>query len=157
MEQADILDWLPEMGEFVMRTNFEQIVCKYCGSPEIVKNGTRGGVQYWLCKNCGRGFTANKALPRMRYSIDDIASAIYQYYSGSSLNDIRGHIEQQRDVRPSDSAIYDWVTRFSKIAVAKARTHKPQVGNTWVADETVIHKNFGGRKRRLWLIDIIDT
>lgn len=153
MKQGDFTEWIPELGEFVMRMNYEKIVCKFCGSPEIVKNGTRGGTQYWLCKNCGRGFTANKALPRMRYSIDDIASAIYQYYTGLSLNEIRGHIEQQSDIRPSDSAIYDWITRFSKIAVDKAKTFQPQVGNSWVADETVLR--IAGKK--YWLIDIIDS
>ena len=157
MEQGDFIERIPEYGEYLMRTNYEEIVCKFCGSPEIVKNGTRGGTQYWLCKNCGRGFTANKALPKMRYSIDDIASAIYQYYAGSSLNEIRGHIEQQSGIRPSDSAIYNWVKRFSKIAVDKAKNYRPQVGDSWVADETVIHNNFGGKKKRLWLIDIIDS
>jgi len=153
MKQGDFIDLIPELGEFVMRMNYEEIVCKFCGSPEIVKNGTRRGTQYWLCKNCGRGFTANKALPKMRYSIDDIASAIYQYFTGSSLNEIRGYIEQQRNIRPSDSAIYDWVTRFSKVAVDKAKTFKPQVGDSWVADETVLR--IAGKK--YWLIDIIDS
>lgn len=137
----------------MVRANYEAIVCKFCGSPEVVKNGTRRGTQYWLCKNCGRGFTANKALPRMRYSIDDIASAIYQYYAGSSLNEIRGHIEQQSRIRPSDSAIYDWVTRFSEVAIDKAKDYKPKVGNSWVADETVLR--IAGKK--YWLIDIIDS
>jgi transposase-like protein len=153
MKQGDFIEWIPELGELIMRANYETIECKFCGSAEIVRNGTRRGTQYWLCKNCGRGFTANKALPKMRYSIDDIGSAIYQYYIGSSLNEIRGHIEQQRDIRPSDSAIYDWVTRFSKIAVDKAKTFQPQVGEQWVADETVL--KIAGKK--YWLIDIIDT
>ena len=153
MEQGDFIDSIPEYGDFVVRTNYEQIVCKFCGSPEIVKNGVRRGTQYWLCKNCGRGFTANKALPRMRYSIDDISSAIYQYYTGSSLNEIRGYIEQHSGIRPSDSAIYNWVTRFSKIAIDKAKTFKPEVGSQWVADETVLH--ISGKK--YWLIDIIDS
>ena len=69
--------------------------CKFCGSMNIVRNGTRRGTQYWLCRNCGRGFVDNKSLPKMRYPIEAIASAIYQYYAGLSLNDIRGHIDQQ--------------------------------------------------------------
>jgi len=77
--------------DYTMRMKYEEVTCKFCGSPNIVKNGTRNGVQYWLCKNCGRGFVDNKGLPRMRYSIDDVASAIYQYYTGASLNEIRGY------------------------------------------------------------------
>ena len=36
----------------------EGVTCKYCHSPHVVKNGTRGGTQYWICKDCGHGFVA---------------------------------------------------------------------------------------------------
>ncbi len=45
----------------------------------------------------------NKGLPNMRYNVDDVASAIYQYYTGSSLNEIRGHIEQHSGLRTADT------------------------------------------------------
>ncbi len=67
--------------------------CKFCGSPSVVKNGTRRGTQYWLCKDCGRGFVANKALPKMKYPMDIIAKAVYDYYCGVSLNNIRQGIK----------------------------------------------------------------
>jgi len=89
----------------------------------------------------------------MRYPIEDIASAIYLYYTGSSLNEIRRHTEQQRNILPSDSAIYGWVNQFTKIALDEANKHKPEVGDTWMADETVL--DIGGKK--LWLWDIIDS
>lgn len=43
------------------------IRCKFCNSRDIVKNGHRKGTQYWLCKNCGHGFVANKSVPKSRY------------------------------------------------------------------------------------------
>jgi len=135
-----------------MSLRHEDITCKFCGLPNIVKNGRRRGTQYWLCKNCGRGFVANEALPKMKYPVEAIGSAIYQYYTGSSLNEIRGHFEQRHDVSPSASAIYEWITRFSKIAIDEAKKHTPKVGDTWVADETVIR--IDGKK--YWLWDIID-
>ena len=88
-----------------MEGSFGHMNCKFCGSPNVVKNGTRNGVQYWLCKNCGRGFVDNKGLPKMRYSIDDVASALYQYYTGLSLNEIRGHIEQYSELRTSPEPV----------------------------------------------------
>ena len=127
--------------------------CKFCGSSHVVRNGTRRGTQYWLCKPCGRGFVDNDALPKGRFSIDDTASALYQYFTGSSLNDIRGYLEQQSNVRPSDSAIYAWVVRFGKIASDEAKNYKPNVGDVWIADETVLR--IGGKK--YWLWDIIDA
>jgi len=146
--------------DYTMRVKYKEIVCKFCGSPNIVKNGTRNGVQYWLCKNCGRGFVDNKGLPGMRYSIDDVASAIYQYYTGSSLNEIRGYIDQHSGFRPSDSTIYSWITRFTKIAMDKAKEYTPQVGDVWVADETVLHiggKRIDRLKKGMWFWDIIDA
>ena len=126
--------------------------CKFCNSRNIVRNGKRRGTQYWLCKNCGRGFVDNQALPKMKYPAEAIGSAIYQYYTGSSLDEIRGHIDQHYNTRPSGSTIYSWLTRFSKAAIDEAKKHTPKVGDTWVADETVIR--IGGKK--YWLWDIID-
>jgi putative transposase len=145
---------------YTMRMKYEEVTCKFCGSPSIVKNGTRNGVQYWLCKNCGRGFVDNKGLPKMRYSIDDVASAIYQYYAGSSLNEIRGYVDQHSGFRPSDSTIYSWVTRFTMIAIDKAREYTPKVGDVWASDETVLHiggKKIDRLKKGMWFWDVIDT
>ena len=88
----------------------------------------------------------------MKYSVEDVASGVYQYFTGASLNEIRGHIEQQSGVRPSDSAVYGWVTRFSKLAAEKALEYQPKVGGTWVADETVLR--IDGKR---WLWDVIDA
>ncbi len=129
------------------------IRCKFCNSRNIVRNGKRKGTQDWLCKECGRSFVNNKALPKMKYSIENIASAVYLYYTGLSLNEIRSHIEQHHNVLPSSSTIYSWITHFTKIATDKAKEYLPNVGDTWVADETVL--NIGGKK--YWLWDIIDS
>jgi len=146
-------EWHAGWGPIKVKSMYQGVQCKFCGSLYVVKNGTRRGTQYWLCKNCGRGFVDNKALPKMRYPIEAIASAVYQYYAGLSLNEIRGYIDQQYHFLPSDSAIYGWVTRFTKTAIDEANKYTPKVGDTWVADETVI--KVGGKK--LWLIDIIDS
>jgi putative transposase len=127
--------------------------CKYCGSAEVVRNGkSRKGVQNWLCRKCGKGFVDNKGLPRMKSPIDDVASAVYLYYTGSSLNEIRRYIEQQQGRLPSDATIYNWVTMLTKVAKIEAEKYTPKVGDTWVADETVL--DIAGKK--MWLLDIID-
>lgn len=144
------MDW----GDpYTMRMRYEEITCKFCGSPNIVKNGTRKGTQYWLCKNCGRGFVSNQALPKGKYPVDAVASALYLYFTGSSLNDIRRHTEQHYKILPSDSTIYSWVRKYTQVAQEAIKNLKPKVGDTWVADETVIKisgKNY-------WLWDIIDS
>jgi len=45
----------------------------------------------------------------------------------------------------SDAAVYYWVVKFTKVAVAAAKNYKPDVGDTWVADETML--TIGGEKQ----------
>lgn len=135
--------------------------CKFCDSYNVVRNGSRRGTQYYLCRDCGRGFVFNDALPRMRFPIENVASALHMYFAGMSLNDIRHHLEQHgktlltdKPTLPSDSAVYGWVVRFTKVAATEAERYTPRgVGDTWSADETVLF--IGGRK--YWLWDIIDN
>ncbi|HEY82071.1 MAG TPA: DDE-type integrase/transposase/recombinase [Dehalococcoidia bacterium] len=75
------------------------------------------------------------------------------YYEGMSLNAIRRHLWQMHKNYPSDSTVYEWLVRFSKDAIKRAREYKPEVGDVWVADETVL--NIGGQK--VWFWDIIDA
>jgi len=127
--------------------------CKFCQSTAFVKNGKRNGVQYYLCKECGRGFVHNKALPRMRYPIEIVADAVYDYYAGVSLRKIRDGIEQKIGLRPADSAIYSWVKKLTRIGLAEAKKHTPQVGDKWLADECVVKLKDG---KKYWLINVID-
>jgi putative transposase len=127
--------------------------CKFCGSVDVVKNGKRNGTQYYLCKNCGRGFVYNRGLPHMRYPVGIVADAVYDYYAGVSLRKIVDGIAQKIGRRPSDSAIYGWVKRLTKIALAEARHYIPQVGDKWLADECVLKLKDG---KKYWLINVID-
>ncbi len=140
------------LGNIISTTQPQMPKCKFCGSTRLVRNGHRKGTQYWLCKHCGKGSVDNAALPGMRYPTETIGSALWQYYTGASLNDIRGYIEQHSGQRPSDSTIFNWVKHFTKLAVNEADARHPKVGDTWVADETVL--KVGGRN--VWLFDIID-
>jgi transposase-like protein len=127
--------------------------CKFCQSINVVKNGIRNGVQYYLCKECGRGFVYNKALPGMRYPIRIVADAVYDYYAGVSLRKIVDGIEQKIRRRPSDSAIYGWVKKLTRIGLTEAKNHTPQVGDKWLADECVLKLKDG---KKYWLINVID-
>lgn len=117
-EVEGLLTFLEIMKEVTETT------CKYCGSPNVVRNGrSKKDVQNWLCRNCGKGFVASNALPRMKSPINHVGSAMYLYFTGSSLNDIRRHIEQQHGVLPSDTTIYNWVIRLSA-SVSKKQCSK---------------------------------
>ena len=70
------------------------VICKYCQSDRVVKNGLRQDIQTWLCKDCGHSFVHNQALPKMRYPAYAIASAVHDYYDGFSIRHICEEIEK---------------------------------------------------------------
>jgi transposase-like protein len=92
------------------------VSCKFCHSNEVVKNGLRRNTQYWLCKNCGRGFVDNKSLPKMKYSFDIVGKAVFDYCGGKSLREIRRGIEEKYNLFPSNSTILGWVHKITNAA-----------------------------------------
>lgn len=93
------------------------------------------------------------SLPGMKTPADQVASALNMYYEGMSLNAIRRHLKQMYTNYPSDSTVYEWIDRFTKQAISKAKEFKPEVGDVWVADETVL--KIGGKN--IWFWDLIDV
>jgi putative transposase len=129
------------------------IVCKYCGSPNVILYGKYKAVQRYFCKDCGRKFAGLDTIPKMQYSTSKIADALNMYYEGMSLKEIRRNLIQQHNDYISDATIYNWVKRFSKLAIMQASRYKPDVGGVWVADETMV--DIDGKN--IWFWDIIDT
>jgi len=140
--------------EQVNYTSTCTVKCKFCDSPNVVRNGVRSGnIQYYLCHKCGRTFAGNNALEGMKYPPDRIATAITLFYDGLSIDKIRSRIDDLYHAYPSDSTVYEWIVRYSKIAVDKTKDSHISVGNYWIGDETVLKldKNING-----WFWDIID-
>ena len=125
--------------------------CKYCGSPNVIKFGTFQGIQRYWCKDCKRKFVANK-LPKMKTPTNHISAALSCYFGGMPLDAIQRHLHQQFNTYYSEMGIYNWVKRFSKEAVERVKDFQPIVGDTWIADETVLKA--GGKK--IWFFDVID-
>ncbi len=136
-----------------MKVPYFDIVCKYCGGHDVIKYGTFRGRQRFWCKDCKRKFADNDALPNMQTPIDQVGTAIGMYYEGQSLNSICRLLTQIYHSYPSDSTVYRWIARFTKRAVSEAKNYKPDVGDVWVADETVL--DIDGQN--VWFWDIIDS
>ncbi len=127
--------------------------CKFCGSSNIVKCGrATGGGQRYLCKKCGRKFVDTRTLPYGRATIPQISATLSAYYGGMSLKEIKRHIGQLFRDFPSRSTIYRWLTKYTRVAINETRKHTPKVGDTWVADETVLKV----KGQKMWYFDIID-
>jgi len=135
-------------------TNMEnhQLRCKYCGSPNVIKFGTFQGIQRYWCKDCKRKFADNKALPTMKTPIEHISTALSCYFGGMPLDAIQRHLQQQFNAYYTEMGIYNWIKRFSQEAIDRVKDFQPVVGDTWIADETVL--KVGGRN--IWFFDVID-
>ena len=98
------------------------------GSKNVVKNGSKGDIQYYLCRDCNHTFAGNNALPGMRYPPDRIATALRLFYEGLSLDKIRRELDNLYSVYPSDSTVYEWVTKYTKSAIKEAKYTNLKVG-----------------------------
>jgi putative transposase len=141
------------LNGYAVKVPYFDITCKYCGGRNVIKYGTFRGRQRFWCKDCKRKFADNDALPNMQTPIEQVGTAIGMYYEGQSLNSITRLLTQIYHSYPSDSTVYRWISRFTKQAVAQAKNYKPDVGDIWVADETVL--DIDGKN--VWFWDIIDA
>lgn len=126
--------------------------CKYCNSTNVIKFGTFQGIQRYWCKDCKRKFADNKALPTMKTPIEHISTALSCYFGGMPLDAIQRHLQQQFNAYYTEMGIYNWIRRFSQEAIDRVKDFQPAVGDTWIADETVL--KVGGRN--IWFFDVID-
>jgi putative transposase len=129
------------------------MACKYCQSDKVIKFGTYKGVQRYFCKSCKRKFKADDTLFHMKRPADYISSAMNMYYTGMSIGDISKFLKQQYDYEPSTSVVFNWVNKYTDWVVDRFRNDKPNVGDVWIADETML--DIDGHK--IWFWDILDT
>jgi putative transposase len=113
-------------------------VCQICGSNKVVKDGIRhnksGDIQVYLCRNCGKHFTINLGFERMKSTPQIITSALQLYFSGASLRSTAEFLKLQ-GVKVSYVAVYKWVKKYIALMERYIEKLKPNVGDTWRADE----------------------
>lgn len=128
-----------------------KVICKLCGSTRTKKYGLYKGTQHYFCHDCKRKFSANDHLFNMRTPSIQVSSALNMYYSGMSINKIRDFLHQQHRNYPSSKTVYFWIEKYTTEAIRQFKGYHPQVGDIWVADETVL--KIGGQN--VWVYDII--
>jgi len=82
-----------------------------------------------------------------------IASAMGMYYGGMPLDAIQQQFRQDYNLDMSESTYWNWVKRFTREAIRLSKDFKPEVGDTWIADET--YMKLGDKTVYFW--DIIDS
>ncbi|MGD1118161.1 MAG: DDE-type integrase/transposase/recombinase [Dehalococcoidales bacterium] len=126
--------------------------CKYCQSQNVIKYGKYGDTQLYYCKKCGSKFKDDDTTFHMKTDANEISSALNMYFEGMSVKAIRRHLLQEHNHAPSTATIYEWIQKYTQYATDSIKDYHPNVGDIWIADETVL--KIGGSD--LWLWDIID-
>ncbi|MFC1977058.1 DDE-type integrase/transposase/recombinase [Chloroflexota bacterium] len=127
--------------------------CPHCKAEAVTKYGTYKGIQRYWCKVCEKKFKADDNLFHMKLDANLVSSALNMYYEGMSVKEIRRHLLQEHNHAPSTATIYEWVMKFTQYATDSIKNAKPQVGDIWVADETVLKVDGS----QLWFWDLIDV
>jgi putative transposase len=143
------------------------ITCKYCQSQSVRKYGLVKGVQRYFCNDCKRKFTAKNTIPKMQYPTSQITDVLYSFYEGMSERDIRNKFIPYNDYI-STGSIYNWIYRFTDLALKEADKYTPKVGDKWICDETYVRIDkskanvdnpYSKSRKAKWIIfwDIIDA
>ena len=125
------------------------VLCPYCQSDGVVRNGSRKGKQLYKCNGCRKQFRDTGATNGHKMPADHIGAAIQDYYAGKSYKQIAETMALEYDIpEPSKATIYEWVRDYSEKAVEQMKGQKAQIGQEWVADEMMV--DVGGSKAWLW-------
>lgn len=115
--------------------------CVFCHSSNIKKFGVRhnksGGIQRFLCADCGKTFSVNIGFERMKHNPQAITSAMQLYFSGESLRNTQKSL-RLLGVEVSHKTVYMWIKKYVLLMQDYVEKLKPQVGDTWRADELYI-------------------
>ena len=128
------------------------MICKYCQSENVVKNGIKEEKQRFLCKDCGHKFIKGSDFPRMRTNSRIISASIDLYFEGLSVRKIQTQIEKLYGVHVSQVAIWKWIMKYSALTSRFVESLRPQLLGIYHVDETAI-KCKGVQK---WFWEIID-
>jgi len=129
-----------------------RVVCKYCNSTAVVKFGKYKNVQRYWCKSCQRKLKADDALFHMKKPLRWVSSALSMFYNGMSIANIGNYLQREYGYHPSKSVVYEWIGKYTTMAIEHFKNFKPQVGDTWILDETILDT----QGRRIYFGDIID-
>ena len=115
--------------------------CPKCGSVNIKKSGVRrnksGEIQRYECKDCGKIYSVNVGFEKMKHNPKAVTAAMQLYFSGESLRNTQESL-QLIGVFISHTTINNWIEKYVSIMKQYVDNLKPNVSQTWRADEIFI-------------------
>lgn len=129
--------------------------CPECGSSHIRRDGVRhnksGDLQKYKCLDCGKFFSVNVGFEKMKNSPQAITTAMQLYFSGESLRNTMKSLDYI-GVNVSHMTVNRWIEKYTAIMKAYADNIKPNLSQTWRADEVYV-KIKGDMKYLFCLMD----
>jgi transposase-like protein len=112
--------------------------CIFCSSENIIRDGVRhnkhGDIQKYNCKACGQYFTINIGFEKMKHNPQAVTTAMQLYFSGESLRNTMRSL-RLLGVQVSHQTVYNWIGKYVELMQGYVEKLKPNVGDTWRADE----------------------
>jgi len=128
--------------------------CPRCGSNETTMKGFRynktGAIRLRKCKICKKRFKDDLMLESNGNNTALAIIALDLHYKGLSLRDIKNHIWQVYCIDKPVSTLHRWIVKLTEIMCKVLDDLKLELGNKWLADETVLKVN--GKEKYLWSI-----
>lgn len=158
-DQEKINDIIQPSYHEALPTIDKQVVCTYCGSSNIIKNGTRktkvGIKTRILCRDCNHTFTleSEEGFEHMQATSKMITAALAPYFKSTSLRKIADHLEQIYERKIHFTTIYYWVKKYGEIISGYTETITPKLGTIWHADEMKLKTK---REDWAWLWNVMD-
>lgn len=115
--------------------------CQYCRSSNLKKDGLRknksGNIQKFYCRDCHHYFTINIGFEKMKHNPQAITSAMQLYFSGESLRNTQKSL-RLLGVEVSHKTVFMWIKKYIRLMEKYVETIKPNVSDTWRADELYV-------------------
>lgn len=129
--------------------------CPVCDSTNLRKDGVRHNIEYdiqrYHCLECGKRFSINVGFERMKHNPKAITSAMQLYFSGESLRNTMRSLEFI-GTKVTHQTVANWIEKYTEIMKKYADNIKPNLSQTWRADEVWI-KVHGDMKYLFALMD----
>ena len=129
-----------------------ELVCKFCGSPNLIKRGVRknksGRVQRFSCKDCGKRFVVNAGFEKMKATPQVVTVSLDLYFKGISLRKIVDHLKQFYGVKVTHVAVFKWIKKYVELIKGYVDSLIPDVSGIWHSDEMTV--NINGELQWIW-------
>jgi transposase, IS6 family len=127
--------------------------CPSCQQPSTKRDGRdEAGRQRYLCRPCGRTFTAHStsAFSGYRWPPDVILLAGRWYLAHPLSATSVMELLAERGIDVSKRTVLRWVQTFGPQLAAEIRKHRRRPGRTWYVDERCFFRDGGKEKRYLY-------